>query len=357
MSDLGPSPPRALGRYVLYDQIASGGMATVHLGRLRGSVGFTRTVAIKRMRPQIADDPESLSMFLDEARLAARIHHPNVVPTLDVVSADGELFIVMEYVRGESLSRLLHAVAAKGDRIAPEMVATIMVGVLHGLHAAHEAKNEDGQPLGVVHRDISPHNILVGVDGAPRVVDFGIAKAIGRAQTTREGQLKGKLAYMSPEQVEGKATRATDVYAASVVLWEALTGRRLFDGQNDAQTLDLLLEGCAEPPSAHAPGLPAALDAATLRGLSVDPEKRFATAREMARALEDAIPLVAPSKIGEWVEAIAKDSLDARNERIAAIESASSDPRGDDATATQNVVLTKSSERAHRAGPTRRSPR
>jgi serine/threonine-protein kinase len=313
-----------LGRYALYQKIASGGMASVHLGRLLGPVGFARTVAIKRMHPQLATDPEFVSMFLDEARLAARIRHPNVVPTLDVVAMEEELFLVMELVQGESLARLIRAASQRGEHIPTEMIAAIMVGALHGLHAAHEARSDGGEPLGIVHRDVSPHNILVGTDGVARVLDFGVAKAAGRLQTTREGQLKGKLGYMAPEQIRGEVTRATDVYAASVVLWEALTSKRLFKGDNEAQVLDLVLRGCDVPPSRYAPGLPSALDEVTMRGLSVDPARRFSTAREMARALEDAIPLATASRIGDWVEVTAKDTLDERSARIASIESDSS---------------------------------
>lgn len=312
--------PLVLGRYALYDKIASGGMASVHLGRLLGPVGFARTVAVKRLHPGLAEDPEFVSMFMDEARLAARIHHPNVVPTLDVVAIDGELFLVMEYVRGESLARLLREARKKSEHIPAEIVTTLMAGVLHGLHAAHTATNENGEPLGIVHRDVSPQNILVGTDGIARVFDFGIAKAIGRIQTTREGQLKGKLAYMAPEQINGKVSPATDVYAAAVVLWEALTSRRLFEGENEAHVIDQVLRGCEEPPSAHAPGLPPALDALTLRGLSVDPAARFPTARDMARAIEEAMPIVAASKIGEYVEAMVKDRLTENSELVAAIE-------------------------------------
>jgi serine/threonine-protein kinase len=316
-----PVKPRILGRYALYDKIASGGMATVHLGRLLGPVGFSRTVAIKRLHPHFAEDPEFVSMFLDEARVAARIQHPNVVPTLDVVTVEGELFLVMEYVQGESLARLTRAAAAANEHVPPSIATTVMVGVLHGLHAAHEAKNDRGEPLGLVHRDVSPQNVLVGVDGVPRVLDFGVAKAAGRIQSTREGQLKGKLPYMAPEQVRGKTSRASDVYAASVVLWEVLCGRRLFVGENDAELVAKVIEGCKVPPSQHAPGLPAAIDAIVLRGLEVDPSRRFATAREMARALAEAVPVMEASRIGEWVEQMAKEILTERSACIAAIES------------------------------------
>src|SRR4051794_3762977 len=148
------APLRVVGRYALYDPIAAGGMATVHLGRLLGPVGFSRTVAIKRSHPEFAEDPEFVSMFLDEARLAARIRHPNVVPTLDVVALEGELFLVMDFIQGESLSKLLRACKAKETRVPRSVACAIMVGVLSGLHAAHEAKNERGEPLNLVHRDV-----------------------------------------------------------------------------------------------------------------------------------------------------------------------------------------------------------
>jgi serine/threonine protein kinase len=316
-----PSPPRLLGRYALYDRIASGGMATVHLGRLLGPVGFSRTVAIKRLLPQFAEDPEFVSMFLDEARLAARIRHPNVVPTLDVVSTQGEIFLVMEYIQGDSLARLIRALHQRGESPPPAMMATLMVGVCNGLHAAHEAKTEHGEPLGLVHRDVSPHNILVGIDGVARVLDFGVAKAIGRVQTTRDGQLKGKIAYMAPEQIRGTVSRLTDIYAAAVVLWEALVGRRLYLGETEAELFAKVLEGRVDLPSRHAANIPPALEAAIMRGLETDATRRFQTAREMARAVADAVPLVDASVIGDWVESLARPTLDTRNDLIASIES------------------------------------
>ena len=315
-------PTKVVGRYALYGEIAAGGMATVHIGRLLGPVGFARTVAVKRLHPQYAKDPEFVSMFLDEARVAARVQHPNVVATIDVVATDGELFLIMDYVRGESLSRLVRAASKIGEHVPPRICAAIMCGFLHGLHAAHEAKNERGEPLGLVHRDVSPQNVLVGSDGVARALDFGIAKAAGRAQVTRDGQIKGKLAYMPPEQLRGQElTRATDVYASAVVLWETLTGERLFKGDTEPETLARIIKGDVPLPSSIVPDLLESYDDVVLKGLAKDPALRWATARDMARALERCDGIASPSEVGEWVERIAGEAIEAREERVAEMES------------------------------------
>ncbi|HEX8793540.1 MAG TPA: serine/threonine-protein kinase [Polyangiaceae bacterium] len=318
-----PAPaPRTVGRYLVYGEIASGGMATVHFGRLTGVAGFARSVAIKRLHPQYARDPDFVKMFLDEARLAARIAHPNVVSTLDVVALDDELFLVMDYVRGASLAQLSRVLRQRGERIPPRIATGIVSGVLHGLHAAHEAKSETGARLDIVHRDVSPQNVLVGSDGVARVLDFGVAKAAGRLQTTRDGQLKGKLSYMAPEQLQGgTVTRRTDVYAASVVLWEALAGQRLFKGDNEGNVLARVLEGQAPLPSTIVAELPPALDRVVVRGLQRDPADRYATAREMAQELDAALAVAPAAEIGDWVEHVAARDLEERSNRIAEIES------------------------------------
>ncbi len=320
-----PPQARVLGRYALYGELAAGGMATVHFGRLLGPVGFSRTVAIKRLHPQFAKDPEFVSMFLDEARLAARIQHPNVVATLDVVALEGELFLVMEYVSGESLSKLIRAARQQNTRIPPRVVTSIMSGMLHGLHAAHEAKSERGEALDIVHRDVSPQNILVGTDGVSRVLDFGVAKAALRAQSTRDGQMKGKMSYMAPEQLEARDTdRRTDLFAVAVVLWEALTGKRLFDGNDAGEIFGKVLKMEIPPPSAIVPTLPRTLDKVVLKGLSRAADERFASARDFAIALEKAAPLATPREVGEWVESVGGDSLSKRAAQVAEIESVSS---------------------------------
>lgn len=316
-SDESKTENRVIGRYLLCDAIASGGMATVHLGRLVGPVGFSRTVAIKRLHPHFARDPEFVTMFLDEARIAARIRHPNVVSTLDVVVLQGELFVVMDYVHGEALSRLVRA----SGPIDPPLAASIISGVLYGLHSAHEARADDGAPLQIVHRDVSPQNVLVGVDGIARVVDFGVAKAVGRAQTTREGALKGKISYMSPEQVSSEnVDRRTDVYAASVVFWEMLTGRRLFSADNEVRVLQQVVQGKIDPPSKHVPSIPREIDALVMKGLSRDANARFATAYEMAEAVQHAA-FATPGQVSAWVQRVGGQVIAQRAARVAEVES------------------------------------
>jgi eukaryotic-like serine/threonine-protein kinase len=297
-------------------------MGTVYLGRVIGVGGFTRTVAIKKMHADIARDPDFIRMFLDEARLAASVHHPNVVSTIDVVATPEDLFVVMEYVHGEALVSLVNANAAP----IPLRVAAKIVGdLLTGLHAAHEAKGEDGTPLGIVHRDVSPQNVLVGSDGITRVIDFGVAKAAGRLETTRDGRLKGKVSYMAPEQLLGEdVDRRTDVYAASVVLWELLTGTRLFQGQNQGHTLQRVLMGDVRPPSKVAPSLPADLDEVVMRGLARRAEERFPTARAMARAIQDAVGIVGTHEVSEWVEALNLEPLRVRAIELTRIENGTS---------------------------------
>lgn len=319
-------PVAVIGRYALHDEIASGGMAKVHLGRLLGPVGFARTVAVKRLHQQYARDPEFVSMFLDEARLAARIRHPHVVPTLDVVALSGELFLVMDYVHGVSLSKLLRTVIAQGTRIPVDVVASIVVGALHGLGAAHEAISERGLPLGIVHRDVSPQNIMVGSDGMSRVLDFGVAKASWRIQTTRDGQLKGKLSYMAPEQVNGGDIGPwTDVYATAIVFWEALANERLFSRMESSAILARFTKNePVPPPSSRNTLVSPALDAIVLRALDPEPTNRFASARDMADAIEACAPLASTSAVGRFLRSIVGKELDEHSTLIAEIENGSS---------------------------------
>jgi eukaryotic-like serine/threonine-protein kinase len=310
-----------IGRYILCDEIAAGGMASVYFARLVGDVGFARTVAVKRLHGGIAKDPEFVSMFLDEARITGRIRHPHVVPTLDVVNTRGELFVVMEYVHGESLGRLFTTLTASDGRVPPDIAVACLSDALHGLHAAHEAKDEHNESLGIVHRDVSPQNILVGVDGVSRMLDFGVAKAMGRLSITRDGAVKGKLAYMAPEQLYGgELTRLADVYAAAVCLWEVLSGRRLFFGRSEGETVTNVLSEKVAPPSTHNPDVSPALDEAVMKGLSREPTERWQSAREFALALEK-VGRASASEVGAWVEALAGPDLEERARSLAAVES------------------------------------
>jgi serine/threonine-protein kinase len=275
------------GRYETIRAIASGGMATVHLARAVGAGGFERLVAIKVMHPHIAADPDFVAMFLDEARLAARVRHPNVVPTIDV--HEDPLFLVMDYIEGPSLHTVLRELRRRQRRMSIDLALRVFLDILAGLHAAHDLTGPDGEPLNLVHRDVSPHNMLLGVDGIARITDFGVARAESRLSSTRGNQVKGKLAYMAPEQVRSEPVdRRTDVYAAAVVLFELLTGAPLFRADNDAALISTVVAGATMSPRQTDPSVPAGIDAVTMRALSLERAHRFATAADFADALEDA---------------------------------------------------------------------
>ena len=298
--------------------MAAGGTARVHLARRVGPEKFSRIVVMKGLKPVFAVDAELRAMLRDEAWLAARISHPNVVPVIDVESEGDEFWLALEYVHGETLTGLMKKL--EGKPMPAPIAAAIFTGVLHGLHAAHELCDENGLPLGLVHRDVSPQNIIVGVDGVARVLDFGIAKALGRSQATRDGEVKGKIAYMAPEQIFGEqVTRRTDVFATAVVMWEALTGKRLFLGETESETIVRVGRMKIEPPSSLAT-VPRALDDVVARALDRECENRFETARDMALALERAVPLASAREVGEWVEELAAETLAKRKAMIARIE-------------------------------------
>lgn len=280
---------RLVAGYEVLGVLGRGGMATVHLARDLRSDGL---FALKTMSPDVADDEAAAIVLEDEARVLARIVHPNVVPVVDVVRTEGEVVLVMPFVRGVTVAELLVAASRAESPLSPGIVSAIGQDVLAGLQAAHEATSETGQPLGVVHRDVSPQNVLVDVEGCARVLDFGIAKAVGRAaKTTRDGSLKGKVAYMCPEQIHGESLDCTaDLYALGIVLWEAIALERLFAGSNEADTMRRAL--MADVPSLEGtrPDLPAGTDAFFARVLGRSPRARFASAAEMARALQSLYP-------------------------------------------------------------------
>jgi serine/threonine-protein kinase len=283
---------KELGRYELLVPIAKGGMAQVWAARLLGSRGFTKLVAIKVILAGGMDNTRLEQMFLEEASLAASIHHPNVVETLELGEHEGTLYLVMEWVEGESLHYVQTRAQERGG--LPLTVAVNLMGqACKGLHAAHELAGEDGKPLGIVHRDISPQNVLVTYTGAAKIVDFGIAKATGRASTlTEAGEIKGKVAYMSPEQVRGEALdRRSDLFALGILLYSLTTGTHPFKGTNPGETVKRIV--CGEPvarPSELVQGYPEKLEAVVMKAISNEAEQRWASAEEMLVALEDALP-------------------------------------------------------------------
>ena len=294
---------RWVGRYELIHRLAHGGMATVYLGRAKGQAGFEKVVAVKVIHPHLADEDEFVGMFLDEARIAARIHHPHVVEILDLGESDGVYFMVMEFIEGENLSALTRALA--GDRLPIAVSLQILADTLEGLNAAHELCDPDGEPYKLVHRDVSPHNILINLDGWAKVGDFGIMKAAGKRSNTKTGELRGKLAYMSPEQARGAALdHRTDLFAVGVIAWELLTGKRLFASGTEAATLDKVMR--CEIPTLEASGvaiddpqLREALQRMLDRALARDPEQRPASAAvmlgEVKRLLRRVDELTLPS--------------------------------------------------------------
>jgi serine/threonine-protein kinase len=304
-------------RYELLGELASGGMATVYLARMRRPLGFSRLVAIKCMHPQFAKDPVFASMFLDEARLTARLRHPNIVSTVDIVHEDGHLLLVMEYVEGVTLGGLLRATKSAGERIPAPIACAIVHDLLLGLHAAHEAKDDDGAPLAIVHRDVSPQNIIVGVDGLARVLDFGVAKARQNTHRTNENEIKGKIPYMPPEQLFGEPfDHKADIYAAGVALWEALVGERLFEGPNETALVRLISEQPVPTPASRVPELPAALDAIVMKALAREPGARFESALAMAEAIAGAVrTLPTRSEVSAWIRPfVARPAVDTARE-------------------------------------------
>ena len=282
-------PGRKLGRYEVLAKLAAGGMAIVYVARAQGVAGFQRLVALKVLHANLAHEEEFISMFLDEARLAARIRHPNVVPTIDISdSPDTGFFLVMDYIEGDHLGQLLAGAHKAGERLPVPVGLRIVVDILGGLGAAHRLTDEHGKPLNLVHRDVSPHNIMVGRDGVSRLTDFGVAKAEDRLTHTRDGQVKGKLAYMAPEQAScGRSDARSDLFSVGILLWECLTGRRLFRGETTAATLHKLLHEEIVPPSSVDPALEP-LDAVLMKALARDPADRYQDTEEFAQALEEA---------------------------------------------------------------------
>jgi serine/threonine-protein kinase len=310
-------------RYELIGEIASGGMATVYLARLSGVGGFRRFVAIKRLHPHLAGEREFVEMFLDEARLAAGIHHPNVVSILEVSANPTGYYLVMEYVEGDTLARLLARAAQQGQRLPTGIALRMLVDSLSGLHGAHELRDDQGALVQLVHRDVSPQNVLVGIDGVSRITDFGVARAASRLSATRVGQLKGKLAYMAPEQATGAdIDRRADVFSAGVMIWETLASKRLFKAETEAATLSRVLNEPIPELLRVAPGVNKQISQAVMRALERNPTRRYSTCAQLAEALELAAAqgpgVAAPRDVAVFVKAMLGEEIDKQREAVRA---------------------------------------
>jgi serine/threonine-protein kinase len=280
--------PESLGRYELIRHLASGGMAQVYLARANGLGGFARHVVVKAMSAQRQDDEAYVRMFLDEARLAAMLHHQHIAQVYEVgCGDDGTYFLVMEYVHGVTVRAVLEAAHNRGAKLPLELGVSVAIASAAGLHHAHECCDLDGRPLGIVHRDVSPSNVLLGHDGSIKLIDFGIAKANQRTTHTATGCIKGKTGYMAPEQARGYAVdRRTDVFALGVLAYELTTQSRAFHAPSQFETMQRTLRGEVKPPSQVVPGYPRELEDVIMTALEVDPDERFQDAEAMRSALD-----------------------------------------------------------------------
>jgi len=318
-----PVHPERLGAYELLIELATGGMATVHLARATDRRTGPPLVAVKRPHRHLTSDKTFLTMLVDEARLASAIDHPNVVKVRELGFDGGVPFIVMDYVEGASLAEIRRELSAIGRALDVRVAVRIVLDALAGLHAAHELRDESGRPLHIIHRDVSPHNVLIGCDGRAHITDFGIAQAEDRVQTTRTHEVKGKLAYLAPERVDKRraCTVQSDVFSMAVVLWECFAGRRLFRGEEAVDVLQEVVSGHIPSPRQIGAQVSEALDEAVMRALSRDLETRYATAREFAEALERAAgpeQIGSHSDVARLIEAMFGARMASRQEQVRA---------------------------------------
>jgi serine/threonine protein kinase len=320
----GSEKMQRIGDYRVIAELARGGMGRVYLARRSGQAGFERLFAIKVMHDRLSDDPEARLMLLDEAHIASRLHHPNVVSVVDVGRYSGGHYLVMDYVEGCTLKQLLDR--TPGYR-PPRLIIPVMLDALRGLHAAHSLRNAHDEPYQVVHRDVSPDNLLLGLDGCCRVTDFGVAKARERLTDTQVGVCKGKIAFMAPEQLEDAASvdQRVDVWAAGVTLYAALTGEHPFRARPDGSILHSILKDPVAPPSTVGVLPPAALDAVVLRALERDPAQRYPDAQAFADALREVAMshdlLGSSADVAQWVETACGYRLAQRRRSIAELSS------------------------------------
>ncbi len=340
-----------MGRYRLCYELASGGMATVFLARIDGPQGFDKICAVKRIHPHLARENNFVQMFLDEARIASRINHPNVCGVFDFGDSPAP-YIAMEFLSGEPLSRVLRAVWSqpwqKDSQMLPYFAARIIADACEGLHAAHELRDSDGQLLNVVHRDISPHNLFISYQGSVKVVDFGIASARNRVHHTATGEVKGKFAYMAPEQLRGKPVdRRADIWALGVVLWEMIAMKRLFRRETEMETIFAVASDRIPNPSEIRPQVPKELEAAIMKALTRDPEQRYENARQFGRDLLQFIAtkgkLVGPADLAEWMTELFPDGEANKTQLVEAARHERSShpmpiPEADDSPSQSNVL-------------------
>lgn len=315
----GDETPKRIGRFDLVTRLGAGGMANVFLARHQGEAGFERLAAIKLLHRHLSSDEQFVQMFFDEARVAARIHHPNVVPILEIGSEREQLYMVMDYVEGDTLAAVQRAAIGVRRAIPVGIVLRIILDGLAGLESAHDLVGPDGEPLHVVHRDVSPQNILVGIDGVARVVDFGIARAERRLAFTTVGTLKGKAPFMSPEQLEGLAVdRRADLFAMGVTMWESFALRRLYPQRNDVETVTRANRVAYRPLRALLPHLPPEVDEIVQRALAFDADDRFATAGDFAEAIEEQLRahIATHRQVAAFMSAIASEKVAAEREAL-----------------------------------------
>ncbi len=287
LQDRALGPGVRLGKYTLLRKLAIGGMAELFLSRAEGIEGFEKNVVLKRILPQLAASEDFVRMFLDEARLAGTLHHPNIAQVYDIGRAGRSYFFTMEYVRGKDLREILRASKKRGELIPFNHAISMVMGCCAGLHYAHEKLGSDGQPLGVVHRDVSPANILVTYEGGVKIVDFGVAKARSRQTETRAGSLKGKISYMSPEQCKGELVdRRSDVFAIGILLFELTTSTRAFRGENEFAILSKIVNEDVPSPATRRASYPPELEAIVNKALRRNPDERYSTAEELQLDLE-----------------------------------------------------------------------
>jgi tRNA A-37 threonylcarbamoyl transferase component Bud32 len=308
-----------LGKYEIMKRLATGGMAEIFLARVSGLPGFQKMVVIKRILPQLASNNDFVEMFLDEARIAATLQHPNVVQMYDVGVVDGNYFIAMEYLHGEDVRSIMKTLNKSERKLPLEHALNIVIGVASGLHYAHEKVGFDGTRLDIVHRDVTPQNIIVTYDGAVKLLDFGIAKASNRFGETRFGTLKGKVPYMSPEQCRGEALdRRSDIFSLGIMLYELTLGTRLFKGKSDFELLKQIVEGTVPPPRELDPKYAPELDAIVMRALAKEKDQRYATARELQAELEALVRAdrlhVSPIALTQYMEELFGQKIEAWRE-------------------------------------------